>query len=277
MRYFKGYRIIDLPFGIGGSLQSLYVKEHSDKDNENKGKTLFVGNIDYGRQMKEKDLNDYLKDLFASFGNIVSISFSIIDNDDDKYATSRFAHILFDKKNAIKNIISASDTIFYNIGKEVSQKWGPAAYFNIKRKKTIEEISKMFPYIESDPKELQEDVDAYLKEFDDKEEIERAERIRQSKEPDDDGFTKVIGKNKRKRIENESDENLGARKTNISRSRNKKKKPKELKNFYRFQIKDTKIKQLDELRKKFEEDKMKVSKMKVTVSFPHYLIYYHPH
>jgi len=272
MRYFKGYRVIDLPLGIGGSLQSLYVKEHIDKsnkndnnnnnDNKSKGKTLFVGNIDYGRQMKEKDLHDYLKYLFASFGNIISISFSVIDNDDDKYITSRFAHILFDKKNAIKNIISASDSIFYNIGKELSQKWGPGVYFNIKRKKSIEEISKMFPYINSDPKELQEDVDAYMKEFDEKEEMEQAERIRQSKEPDNDGFTKVVSKNKRKRVENESDENIGTRKTNISRNRNKQKKQKELKNFYRFQVKDAKIKQLDELRKKFEEDKIKVSKMK---------------
>ena len=57
----------------------------------------------------------------------------------------------------------------------------------------------MFPYINSDPKELQEDVDAYMKEFDEKEEMEQAERIRQSKEPDNDGFTKVVSKNKRKK------------------------------------------------------------------------------
>jgi ribosomal RNA-processing protein 7 len=272
MRHFKGYRVIDIPLGVGGALQSLYIKEHidrvnkADKDNASssaKGKTLFVGNIDYGRHMKEKDLHDYLKFLFASFGNIVSISFSIIDNDNDIHTISRFAHILFDKKNAIKNIISASDTIFYNIGKELSQKWGPGTYFNIKRKKSIEEVSKMFSYIDTDPLELQEEVDSFMKEFDENEEMELAERLRQSKEPDDDGFIKVVNKSKRKRPENDLDENTSARKANTaSRSRNKKKKPKELKNFYRFQIKEAKVKQLDDLRKKFEEDKVKVSKMK---------------
>jgi len=266
MRYFKGYRVIDIPLGLGGALQSLYIKEHIDRinknDNNTKGRTLFVGNIDYGRQMKEKELHDYLKFLFASFGNIISISFSIIDNDDDKYIISRFAHILFDKKNAIKNIISASDSTYFNIGIELSQKWGLGAYFNIKRKKTIEEVSKMFPYIDTDPSELQEEVDSFMKEFDEKEEMEQAERIRQSKEADDDGFIKVVSKNKRKRPDNELDENTSARKANTSRTRSKKKKPKELKNFYRFQIKDAKIKQLDDLRRKFEEDKVKVSKMK---------------
>lgn len=263
MRHFKGYRIIDVPLGIGGTLQSLYIKEHIDKVNNNtKGKTLFVGNIDYGRNMNDKDLYDYLKFLFMSFGNIINISFSVIDNDDDKYNTSRFAHILFDKKNIIKNIITSSDTIFYNIGKELSQKYGPCNYFNIKRKKSIEEVSKMFTYIDADPIELQEEVDIFMKEFDDKEEMEQAERMKQSKEPDDDGFIKVISKNKRKRQDNELDENTSARKANTSRTRNNKKKPKELKNFYRYQIKDAKIKQLEELRKKFDEDKIKVLKMK---------------
>lgn len=269
MRHFKGYRVIDIPLGVGGTSQSLYIKEHIDRvsktDNtsNSKGKTLFVGNIDYGRHMKEKDLHDYLKFLFASFGNIISISFSVIDSDSDVHTISRFAHILFDKKNAIKNIISASDTIFYNIGKELSQKWGPGAYFNIKRKKTIEEVSKMFPYIDADPLELQEEVDSFMKEFDENEEMELAERLRQSKEPDDDGFIKVVSKSKRKRPDNDLDENVSARKANTaSRTRNKKKKPMELKNFYRFQIKEAKVKQLDDLRKKFEEDKIKVSKMK---------------
>jgi hypothetical protein len=128
---------------------------------------------------------------------------------------------------------------------------------------SVEEVSKMFPYIDADPLELQEEVDSFMKEFDENEEMELAERLRQSKEPDDDGFIKVVSKSKRKRPDNDLDENVSARKANTaSRSRNKKKKPKELKNFYRFQIKEAKVKQLDDLRKKFEEDKVKVSKMK---------------
>ncbi len=62
-------------------------------------------------------------------------------------------------------------------------------------------------------------------------------------------------RNKRKRVVEER------RGSAHQRSRTKK-KDTELKNFYRFQIRDDKMKQLDTLRKKFEEDKERVAKMK---------------
>jgi ribosomal RNA-processing protein 7 len=51
------------------------------------------------------------------------------------------------------------------------------------------------------------------------------------------------------------------------KNRKRKKKNTELKNFYRFQIRDDKMKQLDVLRKKFEEDKERVIKMKEARKF----------
>jgi ribosomal RNA-processing protein 7 len=42
----------------------------------------------------------------------------------------------------------------------------------------------------------------------------------------------------------------------------KKKKTSELKNFYSFQIKEQKMKQLDILRKKFEENKSQIQRMR---------------
>jgi ribosomal RNA-processing protein 7 len=51
------------------------------------------------------------------------------------------------------------------------------------------------------------------------------------------------------------------------KNRKRKKKNTELKNFYRFQIRDDKMKQLDVLRKKFEEDKERVTKMKEARKF----------
>jgi ribosomal RNA-processing protein 7 len=53
----------------------------------------------------------------------------------------------------------------------------------------------------------------------------------------------------------------------FKRSDKKKKKDTELKNFYRFQVREEKMKQLDQLRKKFEEDKKKVERMKATRKF----------
>lgn len=58
-------------------------------------------------------------------------------------------------------------------------------------------------------------------------------------------------------------ENADAKAKNLK----KKKKDTELKNFYRFQIREEKMKQLDQLRKKFDEDKKKVERMKATRKF----------
>lgn len=70
--------------------------------------------------------------------------------------------------------------------------------------------------------------------------------------PENDDFTPVGG------TESTS------RKAGAPRSRKTKtgKKSTELKNFYRFQIKEEKIKELDSLRKKFAEDQLRVAKMK---------------
>ena len=45
------------------------------------------------------------------------------------------------------------------------------------------------------------------------------------------------------------------------------KKTKELKNFYRFQMREEKQSKLAELRKKFEDDKQRVARMKANRSF----------
>lgn len=65
---------------------------------------------------------------------------------------------------------------------------------------------------------------------------------------------------KRKRVDS-------GKSSNQKRIRNKKGKEKELKNFYRFQMREDKQSKLVELRKKFEEDKARVAKMKANRSF----------
>ncbi len=52
-----------------------------------------------------------------------------------------------------------------------------------------------------------------------------------------------------------------------NRNRHKKKKQYDLKHFYRFQIREEKLQQLELLRKKFDEDKAKIQKMKESRKF----------
>jgi ribosomal RNA-processing protein 7 len=65
---------------------------------------------------------------------------------------------------------------------------------------------------------------------------------------------------KRKRVETK-------RGNAAQRSRGKADNSKELKNFYRFQMREEKTKKLGDLRKKFEEDKQRVAQMKASRSF----------
>lgn len=53
----------------------------------------------------------------------------------------------------------------------------------------------------------------------------------------------------------------------LSQRHRKKKKNTELKNFYRYQVREEKMKQLDMLRKKFDEDKERITKMKEARKF----------
>ncbi len=51
------------------------------------------------------------------------------------------------------------------------------------------------------------------------------------------------------------------------KNRKKKKKTTQLKNFYSFQVKEDKMTHIKELRRKFEEDKLKIAKMKAERKF----------
>lgn len=79
------------------------------------------------------------------------------------------------------------------------------------------------------------------------------------------GFITVLNRNNKKRKRNDDNKRTG---TEQPRHRGeKKKKNKELKNFYTFQIKEQKIEKLELLRKKFEEDKERVAAMKAARKF----------
>lgn len=86
-------------------------------------------------------------------------------------------------------------------------------------------------------------------------EEKRARLLAMRNQPDEDGFIKVISKSKSifEDIEGKP-----------------KKKAKELKDFYRFQMRDTKKQQLIDLRIKFEKDKQRVEKAKQVRKFKPY-------
>lgn len=90
--------------------------------------------------------------------------------------------------------------------------------------------------------ELKARINSFMKKFEEKEEEEK--RARKRKVVDEDGFILVQKKSKGDPLPP------------------KEKKTKTLVDFYRFQLKDRKLSELEELKRKFELDKQKLAKLK---------------
>lgn len=190
MKVVKGFRIIELPLDRKhDTFHSLYVKEHNDRDNV--GKALFVGNVDYLPMMSHEDIDKYLRVLFGRFGEIVHVSvseFSSASNDKDN---TRFAHIIFTKKASVKLILSANDNDYTLACKEVAEECNAT---RPPPRVTKESLLNMFSLYDADEDELEEEVNDYMKDFDEKELFEIEQRKRAMNEPDADGFVTVVNR-----------------------------------------------------------------------------------
>eukprot|EP00597_Dinobryon_sp_UTEXLB2267_P004223 CAMPEP_0170067522 /NCGR_PEP_ID=MMETSP0019_2-20121128/6834_1 /TAXON_ID=98059 /ORGANISM="Dinobryon sp., Strain UTEXLB2267" /LENGTH=208 /DNA_ID=CAMNT_0010274925 /DNA_START=1571 /DNA_END=2197 /DNA_ORIENTATION=+ len=200
--------------------------------------------------MSNEEIDDYLRLLFSRFGEVESISVSEFEKDQN--INSRFAHVQFTKKSAVSAALKASENEYNDAGNEVASQFGLKPLNKLV--KSIEEIKSMYAFIDENPSELKEEVDQFMQTFEENELSEKLDKEKRLNEADADGFMPVKNRNKRKK-----EVVLDSK----QRSRKKKnKKQTELKNFYRFQIRQEKVEQLEELRKKFEEDKQRVAAMK---------------
>lgn len=105
-------------------------------------------------------------------------------------------------------------------------------------------------------KNLKEKIDQFMKKHDEETNLAEEKEKRLS-EKDDEGWMTVTKGGKIKSFaRSEKIENK------ILAKEEKGKKRKELKNFYTFQIRESKMKHLVALRQKFEEDKKKIAQIK---------------
>ncbi|XP_050436866.1 ribosomal RNA-processing protein 7 homolog A [Adelges cooleyi] len=111
------------------------------------------------------------------------------------------------------------------------------------------------------PVEVQSEIDSYMVDYDEKSEI-RIQAEKEAEEEDNEGWKTVT-----KRGRNPGFARKETITKNILKREAKKKMKKTLKNFYRFQIKESKINQLMELRNKFDNDKTKIDLLKQSRKF----------
>lgn len=111
--------------------------------------------------------------------------------------------------------------------------------------------------------EIQSEVDVYMKHYD---KVKKAEATQGEDEADDDGWVTVgrkgnnAGFKQKESVINKLEKKL----------QDQRKKTKNLTNFYSFELRESKKQQLMDLRKKFDDDKMKMHSMKQNRKFKPY-------
>jgi ribosomal RNA-processing protein 7 len=110
------------------------------------------------------------------------------------------------------------------------------------------------------PEELQQLVDTFMEDFDEKRIKERETAEIAARKPDEEGFVKVVRTGKRRATHRQG--NLTVTAARLAVIKKQVPKTKSLTNFYRFQVREAKEQRLNELKQKFEQDKRRISLMK---------------
>lgn len=110
--------------------------------------------------------------------------------------------------------------------------------------------------------EMQKEIDEYMKHYD---KIKEAEKTQEEGENDDGWVT--VGKKGHNAGFKQKESVINRLEQKIQ---NQKKKAKSLTSFYTFEMRESKKQQLMELRKKFEDDKLKMNSMKQSRKFKPY-------
>eukprot|EP01122_Echinamoeba_exundans_P007955 TRINITY_DN2548_c0_g1_i1.p1 TRINITY_DN2548_c0_g1~~TRINITY_DN2548_c0_g1_i1.p1 ORF type:complete len:373 (+),score=69.16 TRINITY_DN2548_c0_g1_i1:2599-3717(+) len=118
--------------------------------------------------------------------------------------------------------------------------------------------------------ELQGAVDSFMKDYDKRKRQERKMAEELATVTDEDGWTVVVRRGKKKASQNVRGKDAVVGTANVSKEELLKRKEKEtnklIENFYRFQKQEEKRKRLDELRRQFEIDKRRIAKIKNSTS-----------
>lgn len=229
----------------------IYLKEHSVREHTKdkpQGRTLLVVNIP--PYVDEEGI----KNAFREAGTIHSVQFLLKPSTadikpvkkflpDPEKTTFKAAYIVFEKVAELDKALKLSRLEPMN-SKNHAIKTGI--------KKWIEEYNNAV----LQPKALKEKVETFMKNYDDNlKKVEKKEK--KLEEEDDEGWVTVTKRGKVQSFaRTEKTENK------IMAKEEKGRKRKELKNFYTFQIRESKMKHIVSLRQKFEEDKKKIAQIK---------------
>ncbi|KAL1501697.1 hypothetical protein ABEB36_006979 [Hypothenemus hampei] len=220
--------------------RQLFIKEHSlrrQEANKPQGRTLFILNIP--PYIDE----DNVKTWFCSAGKILNV---FLENQQITSTNGyKQAYVVFVKREGLLKALQMSHVEFDG---DRSVKTGLEKY--------IENYNNSI----CDPDKLSKELSTFMLKFEKNE-----KKDKKTKDVDEDGWTVVTRKGHKPGLANKESVKL-----KLNEKIGKKSKVKELKNFYTFQLKERKMKNLTELRKNFEEAKKKINLMKSSRRFKPY-------
>lgn len=232
------------------------MKEHFIRlmdPNKPKGRTLFLLNVP--PYVTEKSLEAF----FNQTGTVTSVSFAEKPGKDetDKWMQNvtafsakeppfkfKVAYIVFKTTNNVERALQVSSIDLFNKATGEATIESGMQLWHSQYQQKILDVAK-----------TQKLVDAYMADFDKKEREDAA--ASKNSEADADGWVTVGKQGKNSGFE-QKDTVIGKLEKKIERGKNK----KELANFYTFQIRESKMKNIIELRKRFEDDKKKIESLK---------------
>ncbi|KAI8123151.1 hypothetical protein FF38_11770 [Lucilia cuprina] len=256
-----GYKVVSLRLSPDVEhCHSIYMKEHFIRlmdPNKPKGRTLFLLNIP--PYVTEKSLEEF----FNRTSSVVSVTFAEKPgkNETDKWLQNitefsnketpfkfKVAYVVFKTTNSVGRALQITSIDLYDATGESIIDSGMQLWHSQYQRKLLD-VAKTQKYI-----------DEYMADYDERE--REAAVAAKNSVADADGWV-TVGKQGRNSGFEQKDTVIGKLEEKIERGRKK----KELANFYTFQIRESKMKNIIELRKKFDDDKKKIESLKQTRRF----------
>lgn len=228
------------------SSHQIYFKEHSVRNQDETkppGRTLFVLNI------PPYVTEDSLKEVFSVAGKIQNISLQSSTNAEENKSNNGFklGYIVFKKRDDLLKALKLNNL-------------KPLSTETCVLKTGLSKWKEQYNSSICGRKELSEEINNYLQK------LEKLEKQNQKKtEVDEDGWTVVTKKGRNPGVSRKESVELKLKEKMVEKT-----KKKELQNFYTFQIRESKMKNIATLRKNYEEAKKKVNAMKTARRFKPY-------
>ncbi|ERL93041.1 ribosomal RNA-processing protein 7 homolog A [Dendroctonus ponderosae] len=219
----------------------IFLKEHSLRhyeDDKPPGRTLFVLNIPSYFE------NKHVQSLFSATAPVTKVIMPSSPG-------FKSAHVVFAKPEGLSKVLALDEIRMSQSG----------VTFETGLSKWVEEYNNSI----RNPDELANELNTFMLRYDKSQAKSSKQEKKLSQEVDDEGWTVVTKKGHKPGIANKE-----SVKIKLAGKIVEKKRKKELKNFYTFQIKEGKMKNLTLLRKNFEDAKKRVEAMKSSRKFRPY-------